>query len=361
VADFRQSLAAIASLPLRKKVRVLNLCGDQERVISLSDMRRALPRQVELVSGPGCAASICPEADVHQALRLLARHELTLLVAENLLRLPLNKAGSGPISLFAAMQDGADVRPAASPVEALIAAQQQPERDMVYFVAGFETLLVPLAGMILDGLPANLSVLLCGRRTEPLVDQVLAANADDFDALLLPGNRCALTGTRDWDQLTFKYRKPAAVAGYSSNNILSALHAVLLQHTRGAARVDNLYRSLVRPEGNAMARDQLDRVFEQVDSDWRGVGQVGGTGFRLRNAYNNVNADRRYPDYREELRPYQSRMPAGCECADVVLGRKAPAECPQFSRHCTPLSPYGPCMASEDGTCFLHRNSRSLA
>lgn len=354
MSTVRESLAAIQDLPLPGAVRIFNLCGDQERVIALSAMRRLLPSQVQLVSGPGCAASLCPEADLYQALRLVHEHPVTLLLSDNLLRLPLSRPAGGVQSLFEAQQRGADIRQVSAPVEAVMLARAQPERDMVLFVAGFETILAPLAGMVLEGLPANLSILLCGRRVEPLVEQVLSHQAGAFDALLLPGNRCALTGTAEWDRLSTGFRKPAAIAGYTTANILAAVLALLRQHCDAEARVDNLYRTLVRPEGNAIARDQLDRVFELVGGDWRGLGEVDGTAFRLRRAYDVINADARYPDYRVELDRPGTGLPEGCECASVMLGRKDPGECPHFSVRCSRSTPYGPCMASEDAACFLN-------
>ena len=354
-SNVRDSLAAIEALPLARSVRIFNLCGDQERVIVLSGMRRAMPRKVELVSGPGCAASICPEADVYQALRLTECHPLTLLVGENLLRLPLNRDVGGRRSLLDAQQHGADVRVVSAPVQAVMVARAEPERDVVFFVAGFESLLAPLAGVVLEGMPDNLSILLCGRRVEPLVEQVLNGEAADIDALLLPGNRCAVTGTQGWERVSADYRRPAAVAGYTYSNILSAVHAVLQQHCNGEARVDNFYRGLVRPDGNPLARDQIDRVFELVSGDWRGLGEVQGTAFRMRRTYDVFNADRRFPDYRGELISEAGGMPDGCECAAVALGRKLPLDCPLFLVRCTPQQPYGPCMASDDGACYLQR------
>lgn len=349
----RDSLAAIAALPLEGPVRILGLSGDQERVISLAGLRRLLPEEVMLLSGPGCVASICPEADVYQAMRLVECHAVTLLVAENLMRLPLRRRPGGLRSLAEAGWHGADVRAVGAPIEAVMAARAEPQRDMVYFVAGFETLLAPLAGMVLEGLPDNLTLLLCGRRVEPLIESLLGGRREDIDALLLPGNRCALTGTAGWDRLATQYRKPAAVAGYTTGNLLAAIHALLRQHRAGEARVDNLYRPLVRPEGNAVARDQLDRVFGLGEGDWRGVGGLGQTAYRLRRAYDPYNADRRYPDYRGELGRAVLGMPDGCDCAAVVLGAKGPADCGQFAVGCSPAAPYGPCMASEDGSCFL--------
>jgi hydrogenase expression/formation protein HypD len=353
-------LAAIASLPLHRTVRILNLCGDQERIITLSEMRKLLPREVELVPGPGCAASLCPQDDLHQALALVERHDLTLLVEENLLRMPLDRVGDAVGSLYDAAREGADIWGVEGPVRAVQAARERPRREFVYFAAGFETLVVPLAGMILDGLPDNLSILLCGRRAEPVVEALLADGSNAIDALLLPGNRCALTGLFEWDRVAREYRKPAAVAGYSTVGILTALHALLLQHINGAARVDNFYRVMVRPEGNRMAVDQLDRVFERDVGGWRGMGVVADTAFRLRRAYDGINADKRFGDYRDEIGNVHG-MPRSCSCGEILGGRQMPVRCPHFATACSPLYPVGPCMASTDGTCFLHRSDRTAA
>jgi hydrogenase expression/formation protein HypD len=349
----RDSLAAISALPLQEPVRILGLSGDQERVVSLAALRRVLPEPVRLLAGPGCVASICPESDVYQAMRLVERHPVTMLVADNLMRLSLNRSSTGARSLAQAGLNGADVRPVGAPIEAVLTARAEPQRDMVYFVAGFETLLAPLAGMVLEGLPDNLSILLCGRRAEPFVERLLSTRGRQIDALLLPGNRCALTGTAGWEALATQFGKPAVVAGYTAANLLAAIHALLRRHLCGEAQVDNLYRPLARPEGNALARDQLFRVFELGDGEWRGLGRVGQTAYRLRRAYDLCNADRRYPDYRAELGDVGDGMPEGCECASVVIGQKEPADCRLFVAHCSPVAPYGPCMASQDGACFL--------
>lgn len=349
----RDLLAAIAAVPLRRPVRVLTLCSDHERVIAASGMRRFLPERIRLLSGPGSAASLCPMGDLYQAIQLATRHPVTLLAAEGLLSLPVDPRLPGPHSLAQAAQTGADVRPVADPIEAVIAAHADPGREMVLFAAGFETLLAPLAGMILEGLPKNLSVLLCGRRVQPLLEEVLLRGETGCDALLLPGNRCAVTGIEAWEQFAAAHRVPAAVAGNTVVSILSALHGLLRQHLAGEVRVENFYRALVRPEGQALARDSLERVFELVEGCWRGVGKVGASAFRLRHAYRVLDANHRYRDYRGEVQQAASEMPPGCECAAVLLGRKAPTDCTQFAAVCHAATPYGPCMASDDGPCRL--------
>jgi len=354
-------LKAIQDLPLRGPVRILNLCGDQERVITLAGMRGLLPEQVSLLSGPGCAASICPEADLYQAVQLASRERVTLLVAENMLQLPLGRHVFGPRTLQEARSNGADVRIVTAPIEAVLIAGLEPEREMVLFAAGFETLLAPFAGMVLEGLPKNLTALLCGRRVEPLVEQLLDCEEPGFEGLLLPGNRCAVTGTAEWEDLLNRYRMPAAVAGYTNNSILAAIHAILQQVCADETQLTNCYQAMVRTEGDALARDRLFRVFDLKDGTWRGVGRVSKTAFRFRYAYDVVDADRRHPDFRHELRLGADEMPEGCGCALVLLGQQEPADCRRFTIGCRVESPYGPCMASEDGACYLRSGGSRVA
>ena len=357
----RALLAAIAALPLPGPTRILNLSGNQERVISLSGMRRMLPPEVSLLSGPGCAASLCPGADLYQAIQLAQREAVTLLAPETMLQLPLGGKISGPRTLLEARSQGADVRLVDAPIEAVLAAQAEPQRAMVFFAAGFETLLAPLAGMVLDGLPDNLSLLLSGRRVEPLIERLVGHADPGIEGLLLPGNRCAVTGTAPWEEIVHRHGIPAAVAGYTDSSVLAAIRALLEQRCRGEARLDNCYQALARPQGDAMALDRLYRVFDVVTGVWRGVGRVADSAFRLRHAYNPFNADERFPDYRAELRQDGVEMPDGCACAAVSLGRQEPAECRQFAVGCRADSPYGPCMASEEGACYLRSDHRRVA
>ena len=346
-------LERIHAMRMDTPISLMHLCGDHERLLVMGGMRQAMPEQVELVAGPGCAASICPAADVFQAIRLALLEDVTVLVERKTLRLPVQGTPDGIESLYDARAAGADVRIVDAPIEALMAAREQPGRDMVLFCTGFETMFAPLAGLVLEGLPDNLSLLLCGRRVEPMLEQLLSTTRVKVDGILLPGNRCALTGTAEWDVLARRHGLPAVVTGYSATALLTAIHHLLERRLAGRDGVTNLYRMLVRDRGDPTSQDWLYRVFDTVSGGWRGVGDVDLSAFRLREAYAHCDADRRYPDHRGELAAEMSDLRAGCLCADVVLGVRAPADCGGFSQHCRPDRPAGPCMASTNGTCHL--------
>jgi hydrogenase expression/formation protein HypD len=348
----RARLAAINALPLPERVRILHLSGDQERAISQSQLRRLLPPQVELLAGPGCAATVCPSEDIQQAVQLAMVQGVTLLTDEALLRIPGPIGADVPRSLAEAQATGADIRTVSAPIEAVVLAREMPGREVVLFLAGFETLLVPLAGQLLEGLPENLSLLLCGRRVESLLEESAWSPLADFDALILPGNHCALLGVAGWERLAAALGKPAVVAGYSASGLLVALEALLAMVAEGGHGVINRFQSLARDRANPAAEACLSQVFERVGGRWRGNDRVIASAYRLRPAFARHDADRRFPNYRPQVGVGQD-FDRGCQCRAVTYSGLAPTACAAFRGTCRPGRPVGPCMASVDGTCRI--------
>ncbi len=346
-------LRRIRDLPLPPKVKVMNVCGGHERSISMAGLRSALPANVELIPGPGCPVCICPEEDIYHAIQL-ALHENVILVAfGDMLRVPVNVPKDEARSLEQARASGADVRPIASPREAVRIAREHPERSVVFFAAGFETTTAPVAAMAAEGLPCNLSILLSGRRTWPAVAMLLDSETPGFDALIAPGHVATVMGPEEWRFVVEKHRMPAAVAGFTPVSLLAATYSVLRQYLEERTFLDNCYPELVRPGGNPTARRQLDTVMDTVDANWRGVGVIPASGFALKPQLAGHDARLRWPGYGDKARKRAGQMPPGCDCARVVLGKLYPNECVLYGRACTPRSPIGPCMVSDEGACRI--------
>lgn len=348
-----QVIDRIRALTTTRPLRILSLCSDHERVTVRARLRSLLSGHVSLVAGPGSAACVCPDDLVYQAIAIALRHPATVLADDTLMRVRVAGVDSGPASLQEAAAAGADVRLINSPVEAQLVADADRSRDVVLFMAGFETLLAPLAGMLLEGVPDNLSLLLCGRSAEPLVDDMLGRSDADIDGLLLPGNRCAVTGLGGWAGIVQRHHCAAAVAGYTVPALLSGIEAIADEVSRGEAHITNCYRAIARPEGDPVAIDHFERLYERRGGRWRGLGAIDDSAFVLRRAYDVLNADHRFPDYRSELAGRTSDLPKGCECANVLVARRSPRDCTLYGADCTPESPRGPCMAASNGTCAL--------
>lgn len=352
-AEAHTWLARIRALPLRSTVRIMNVCGGHERSITLAGLRTALPASVELIPGPGCPVCVCPEEDVYEAIQLALYERVILVTFGDMLRVPVNGPKREPRSLQQARAAGADVRPIASPNEAVRIALEHPDRKVVFFAAGFETTSAPVAAMLAAGAPDNLLVLLAGRRTWPAVAMLLDSEAPGFDALVAPGHVATVMGPEEWRVVVEDHRLPAAVAGFSAESLLAAFYSTLRQHLEGHCFLDNCYPEVVRANGNPGAQRLLAQVFDVVDANWRGIGTIAQSGYALNRAYGQHDARAHLPGYADTARKRAGEMPPGCDCARVVLGRIYPNQCQLYGRACNPRHPIGPCMVSDEGACRI--------
>jgi hydrogenase expression/formation protein HypD len=346
-------LNRIRALPVEGKVRIMNVCGGHERSISVAGLRGALPAHVELIPGPGCPVCVCPEEDVYQAIQI-ALHEKAIVVAfGDMLRVPVNAPKKDARSLEQAKAMGGDIRPIASPAEAVRIARDNPHMPVVFFAAGFETTTAPVAGMLAEGAPDNLSVLLSGRLTWPAVAMLLESEQPGFDALVAPGHVSTVMGPEEWRFVVDKHHIPTAVAGFNPETLLAAFYSVLRQRLEGRYFLDNCYPEVARTGGNPTARQRIAETMEVVDANWRGVGIIPKSGFALRPWLAEHDARLRFPAYDDEARKRRGEMPPGCDCARVVLGKIYPNECVLYGRACHPRHPIGPCMVSDEGACRI--------
>jgi hydrogenase expression/formation protein HypD len=349
----KQWLQRIRGLPLRGRVRVMNVCGGHERSISMAGLRAALPRDIELIPGPGCPVCVCPEEDVFAAIQLALRRDVILVAFGDMLRVPANVPKREPRSLEQARAAGGDVRPVASPREAARIAHANPDREVVFFAAGFETTTAPVAGLLAEGVPPNLSLLLSGRLTWPAVAKLLESEAAGFDALIAPGHVATIMGPEEWAFVPDVHGIPAAVAGFEADSLLAALYSVLRQYLAGKVFLDNCYRNVAKPGGNPTARRLIESTLDVVDANWRGIGIIPRSGFALKSELARFDAVRRFELDADDARKRAGEMPPGCDCARVVLGKIYPSQCVLYGKACTPRNPVGPCMVSDEGACRI--------
>ncbi len=116
---------------------------------------------------------------------------------------------------------------------------------------------------------------------------------------------------------------------------------IMRQLHEGRADIEIAYARGVMPEGNPVALAAIDEVFETCSATWRGLGEIPGSGYRIREEFAQFDALKRF---QPEIEP--TINPKGCRCGDVLRGIMAPNECPLFRKVCTPENPVGPCMVS---------------
>ncbi len=354
VTGAKQWLERIQTLPHKKdKVKIMNVCGGHERSITMAGLRKVLPDYIELVPGPGCPVCICPEEDVFEAIQLALHEDIIMVAFGDMLRVPVNVAKAKARTMEQAKAQGADIRPIASPTEAVSIAKANPDKAVVFFAAGFETTTAPVAAMMIEGVPENLSVLLSGRLTWPAVAMLLESGAPGFDALIAPGHVATVMGPEEWEFVVKKHNIPAAVAGFQPVSLLAAMYSSLRQLNDDRYFLDNCYPELVKPGGNKSAQAHLNKAMNVYDANWRGIGIIPSSGYVLDKAYSSHDARKLFPSYADDARKRAGQMPPGCDCAQVVLGKIYPNECKLFGKACIPRNPIGPCMVSDEGACRI--------
>ena len=335
---------------------LMEFCGGHTHALCRHGLLPLLPPNVHMVHGPGCPVCVLPMGRLNQALALLASQQLTLCSFGDLSRVP----GSRGQSLLSARAQGADVRLVLGPAQALKLAEAMPQREVVFFAVGFETTTPPTALVLREarrkGL-GNFSVLCNHVLTPPAMRGVLEAFAlpenaacRRVDAMLAPGHVATITGLAPFEALSQAFGLPLCVTGFESLDLLEAIWRLLRQLNREEARLENAYARAVPREGNLVAQQLMDEVFEvSPHFEWRGLGSLPRSARRIAASYAAWDAEAKWP------LPYVpvADHPACC-CAKVLLGQLRPTECSLFAKACTPDFPMGACMTSPEGACHAY-------
>jgi hydrogenase expression/formation protein HypD len=333
---------------LNGPLRFMEVCGTHTVAIFRSGLRSILPKEIVHLSGPGCPVCVTHEAEINAFLDLAGKPGVIIATFGDLMRVP----GSRGRTLKAAQAEGARVSVVYSPPDAIRLAADNPDAKVVFLGVGFETTAPGVAASLkmakAQGVN-NYRVLSFHKLVPPALDVLLADPDTDIDAFILPGHVSAIIGLAPYLPVATRYGKAAAIAGFEPLDILQALLFLAECKRDGRAEVVNLYRRVVRDEGNAKARAMLAEVFDPSDALWRGIGLIPGSGLEISDTYAAFDAKRDFGIEIVDCPP----LP-GCKCGEVLKGKLAPNLCPLFGRACTPAKPVGPCMVSTEGSCAAY-------
>jgi hydrogenase expression/formation protein HypD len=341
--DELASLAGSIARPLK----LMEVCGTHTVEIFRHGVRGVIPPSITLLSGPGCPVCVTSIHDVDAAISIAKRPGAVLVTFGDMMRVP-----GGRQSLMEVRSEGADVRVMYSPMDALKLAQQEPQKQVVFFATGFETTSPLIAATVVEAKRqgvGNFSIF-SSHKTVPLALKALLDAPDvQVDGFILPGHVSTMIGLGPYEFVADQYRKPAVVTGFEAREILLGITLILRQIAAGRATVENAYPSVVNAEGNTRAMSLLREVFQPADVYWRGIGVLPGTGLKLRDQYRAFDAEERF-------HPETTGVPEPelCSCGDILRGVKIPTECPLFGTGCTPEDPVGPCMVSAEGSCAAY-------
>jgi hydrogenase expression/formation protein HypD len=326
---------------------LMEVCGGQTHTIMKSGLEELLPQEITLVHGPGCPVCVTPLSQIDKAVEIASRPEVIFCSFGDMLRVP----GSST-SLFDAKANGADVRVVYSPLDALKVARLNPSREVVFFAVGFETTAPPNAMAVWQAAQEgirNFSILVSHVLVPPAIRAILNSPGCRVQAFLAPGHVCTVVGYEEYEAVAAEHHVPIVVTGFEPIDILDGVRMAVAQLESGRAEVENQYSRVVRREGNLPAKQRVAEVFEVSPRSWRGIGEIAGSGLRLRSAYRAFDAEARFP-----FTAAEAEEPKECIAGLVLQGLKKPHECSAFGGLCTPEHPLGAPMVSSEGACAAY-------
>jgi hydrogenase expression/formation protein HypD len=326
---------------------LMEVCGGQTHTIVKQGILDVLGDAVEMIHGPGCPVCVTPLEQIDRALHLAARPEVIFTSFGDMLRVP-----GSDCDLFQVRARGGEVQVVYSPLDALELARTHPDREVVFFAVGFETTAPANAMAVWQAKELgidNFSVLVSHVTVPPAMTAILESPDNRVQGFLAAGHVCTVMGWEEYEPIARRYGVPIVVTGFEPVDILEGIWMAIRQLEEGRSEVENQYTRSVRRDGNRSARDIVSRVFQLVDRQWRGIGEIPMSGLGLRDEFAAWDAEQKF-----DLQGIRATEPAECRAGDVLRGRIKPIECAEFGTTCTPENPLGAPMVSSEGACAAY-------
>ena len=326
---------------------IMEICGGQTHSILKNGLDQLLPKEIELVHGPGCPVCVTPLEMIDQALAIARQPKVIFTSFGDMLRVPGSHS-----DLFKVKSEGADVRMVYSPLEALKLARENPSKEVVFFAVGFETT-APGNAMAIhqaakEGL-ANFSELVSHVLVPPAMEALLSAPQNRVQGYLAAGHVCTVMGWKEYEPIAQKFKVPIVPTGFEPVDILEGIYRTVKQLEEGRYEVENQYGRAVKEYGNPIAQKIINEVYEICDRKWRGIGVIPRSGYRIKEAYRVYDAA-----FKFKVDHLQSEESKVCISGIILQGLKKPPQCPAFGKECTPEHPLGATMVSSEGACAAY-------
>ena len=259
---------------------LMEICGGQTHTLVRYGFDELLPKQIELVHGPGCPVCVTPLEIVDKAIALASRPDVIFVSYGDMLRVP-----GSTTDLFRVKAAGSDIRVVYTPVEAVKIAHANPARSVVFFGVGFETTAPAHAMAVLQAKRLgvrNFYLLASHVLVPPAIETLLESPKNRVQGFIAPGHVCTVVGFQQYEELSAHYRVPIVVGGFEPTDLLEAIRELVIQLEEGRAEVVNQYARSVSRTGNLAAQHAVEQVFEICDRRWRGIGPIPQSGMRIR-------------------------------------------------------------------------------
>lgn len=330
-----------------RPVKLMEVCGTHTVAIFRHGIREIIPKDITLLSGPGCPVCVTPIKDVDAAIAISRLNGNILATFGDMMRVPGSKQ-----SLFHAQAEGANVIIVYSPMDALKIASENRDKNVVFFATGFETTSPSIAGTLFEAERTdvkNFYIYSAHKIVPPALKALLDSPELKIDGFILPGHVSTIIGSRPYDFIAKDYKIASVITGFEAEDILQGIMMLLKQIAENRADVEIQYKRVVKEEGNQKAMAMINEYFELSDANWRGIGVIPQSGLKLKDKFKHRDVSKIF-----NLEIPDAPEPKGCQCGQVLRGIKLPTDCRLFGKACTPEHPVGACMVSTEGSCAAY-------
>jgi hydrogenase expression/formation protein HypD len=326
---------------------IMEICGGQTHSIMKYGLDQLLPDKIELVHGPGCPVCVTSLEMIDKALAIASQPEVIFTSYGDMLRVPGSQG-----DLFSIRASGNDIRVVYSALDAVKIAQENPNKLVVFFAIGFETTAPANAMSVMYAQKLGLNnfcLLVSHVKVPPAMHAILGSPNNRVQGFLAAGHVCTVMGYWEYIPIAQKYHVPIVVTGFEPVDILQGILFTIRELENRTYQVQNAYSRVVSYEGNKPAQNIIEQVFVGCDQKWRGIGNIPGSGWRLKPEFARYNAEDRFQV--DEINPIESPL---CVSGQILQGLVKPINCPAFANQCNPEHPLGATMVSSEGACAAY-------
>ncbi|MBP1679946.1 MAG: hypD [Proteobacteria bacterium] len=348
--EHMKALASLITKECKSKINIMEVCGGHTHTIMKFGLSQILPEFIEFVHGPGCPVCIMPKERIDHAIALASMPNTILATLGDMIRVPGSKT-----SLQKLRAEGKDVRSLYSPLDVIKIAQENPDKNVVFFAIGFETTTPMSAVLVQQAIEKKLTNLFfhINHVTVPeAVDAIMSGGDAKIDAFLGPSHVSVITGYKIYEPIAKTYHTPVVVSGFEPTDVMESVLRVVRQVNEGKSIVENEYARAVSREGNLKAQALVNTYFEKRSHfRWRGIGDIPNSALKLKAEYAAYDAEIVFDEVLPKTELNDHKM---CICGDILKGRAKPFDCKVFGKACTPSNPMGSCMVSSEGACSAY-------
>jgi len=334
-----------------KDWNIMEVCGGQTHAIVKYGIDELLPKGITLIHGPGCPVCVTSLELIDKSIEIASQKDVIFCSFGDMLRVPGSRK-----DLLSVKAEGGDVRMVYSPLDALKIAQENPQKEVVFFAVGFETTAPANAMAVYQANQIgikNFSILVSHVLVPPAMKAILSSKQNRVKGFLAAGHVCTVMGYNEYYPIAQEYKVPIVVTGFEPLDILQGIYMCVKQLEEGKAEVENQYVRAVQKEGNEKAQEIINKVFRIGTRKWRGIGEIPDSGLVLRDEYIDYDSSLKFG-----LAELTVEEPKECISGLVLQGIKKPFECEAFGTKCTPEHPLGATMVSSEGACAAYYRYR---